>query len=147
MKILVCADGSEHSKKALAQAALIAESKSVNEVAVIHVYEGGQSASPLFVISEKQEKLIKLVAEELTEERNRIISDALKVFEKVDVKTRAILKEGHPSHTIISVAERDGFNMIFIGSRGLSGFEKVFLGSISNAVVQEARNCSVVVVK
>ncbi len=83
MKILVCADGSEHSKKALAQAALIADSSSINEAAVIHVYEDGQSAAPLFVISEKQEKLIKLVAEELTEERNRIISDAQLVFEKV----------------------------------------------------------------
>lgn len=147
MKILVCADGSEHSKKALAQAASIADSQSIDEVAVIHVYEGGQSAAPLFVISEKQENLMKLVAEELTEERDKIISEALKIFENVDVKTRAIIKEGHPSHTIVSIAEKDGFNMIFIGSRGLSGLEKVFLGSVSNAVVQEARNCSVVVVK
>lgn len=147
MKILVCADGSEYSKKALAQAASIADSQSIDEVAVIHVYEGGQSAAPLFVISEKQENLMKLVAEELTEERDKIISEALKIFENVDVKTRAIIKEGHPSHTIVSVAEKDGFNMIFIGSRGLSGLEKVFLGSVSNAVVQEARNCSVVVVK
>ncbi len=147
MKILVCADGSEHSKKALEQAALIAECNNINEVAVIHVYEGGQSAAPLFVISEKQKKLMKLVAEELTEERNLIIANALQVFEKVDVKTRAIIKEGHPSHTIVKIAEKNGFDMIFIGSRGLSGLGKVFLGSVSNAVVQEARNCSVVIVK
>jgi nucleotide-binding universal stress UspA family protein len=147
MKILVCADGSENSKKALTQAALIAECSNIDEVAVIHVYEGGQSAVPLFVISEKQEKLMKLVAEEMAEERNMIISDALTVFEEVGVKARAIIKEGHPSHTIVNVAEKEGFNMIFIGSRGLSGLEKVFLGSVSNAVVQEAQNCSVVVVK
>ena len=147
MKILVCLDGSEDSKKALAQAAIVAECSNINEVAVIHVYDGGQSAAPLFIISEKQKKLLKHVAEELTEERNLIISDALKAFENVDVKTRAIIKEGHPSHTIVSVAEKDGFDMIFIGNRGLSGLEKVFLGSVSNAVVQEARNCSVVVVK
>jgi nucleotide-binding universal stress UspA family protein len=147
MKILVCADGSEHSKKALAQAALIAECNNIEEVAIIHVYEGGQSAAPLFVISEKQEELIKLVAEELSEERNLIISEALKAFENVDVKTRTIIKAGHPSHTIVSVAEKDGFDMIFIGSRGLSGLGKVFLGSVSNAVVQEAKNSSVVVVK
>jgi nucleotide-binding universal stress UspA family protein len=147
MKILVCTDGSEHSRKALTQAALIAESKNIDEVTIIHVYESGQSAAPLFVISEKQEKLMNLVAEELTEERNAIISKALKVFEGVNVKTRAIIKEGHPSHTIVGVAKKEGFDMIFIGSRGLSGLEKVFLGSVSNAVVQEAHNCSVVVVK
>jgi nucleotide-binding universal stress UspA family protein len=37
--------------------------------------------------------------------------------------------------------------MIVMGSRGLGGLKKFFLGSVSNAVVQEAENCSVLVVK
>ena len=38
MKILVCTDGSEESKKALEKASIIAKGCNVNEVAVIHVY-------------------------------------------------------------------------------------------------------------
>jgi len=37
--------------------------------------------------------------------------------------------------------------MIVLGSRGLGGLKKIFLGSVSNAVIQEAKDCSVLVVK
>ena len=80
-------------------------------------------------------------------EKEKILADALTFFEENNIKQRTILKEGHPSHTIVSVAAEEGFDMIFIGSRGLSGLEKVILGSVSNAVAQEAKNCSVVIVK
>ncbi|MFU8794693.1 MAG: universal stress protein [Dethiobacteria bacterium] len=147
MKILVCTDGSEYSQKALKQASLIAEGCNIDEVAIIHVYENKQTESPLFISSDKQAELIRLVAEELQVERKKILEDALTFFKEKNIKPRTILKEGHPSHTIVSVAAEEGFDMIFIGSRGLSGLEKVFLGSVSNAVAQEAKNCSVVIVK
>lgn len=147
MKILVCTDGSEYSQKALKQASLIAEGCNIDEVAIIHVYENRQTESPLFISSDKQAELIRLVAEELKAEKEKILADALTFFEENNIKQRTILKEGHPSHTIVSVAAEEGFDMIFIGSRGLSGLEKVILGSVSNAVAQEAKNCSVVIVK
>lgn len=147
MKILVCTDGSDYSRKALEQASLIADANIVDEVAVIHVYENRQSESPLFIASDKQAELIRMVAEEVQEERQKILSEAMQFFKDKNVKLRTILKEGHPSHTIVSIAEEEGFNMIFMGSRGLSGLEKVILGSVSNAVTQEAKNCSVVIVK
>jgi len=147
VKILVCTDGSEYSQKALKQASLIAEGCNIDEVAIIHVYENKQTESPLFISSDKQAELIRLVAEELQVERKKILEDALTFFKEKNIKLRTILKEGHPSHTIVSVAAEEGFGMIFIGSRGLSGLEKVFLGSVSNAVAQEAKNCSVVIVK
>lgn len=147
MKILVCTDGSKYSQKALEQASLIADANIVDEVAIIHVYENRQSESPLFIASDKQAELIRMVAEEVQEERQKILAEALQFFKNKNVKSRTILKEGHPSHTIVRVAEDEGFNMIFVGSRGLSGLEKVILGSVSNAVAQEAKNCSVVIVK
>lgn len=147
MKILVCTDGSDYSRKALEQASLIADANIVDEVAIIHVYENRQSESPLFIASDKQAELIRMVAEEVQEERQKILSEAMQFFKDKNVKLRTILKEGHPSHTIVSIAEEEGFNMIFMGSRGLSGLEKVILGSVSNAVTQEVKNCSVVIVK
>jgi len=44
-----------------------------------------------------------------------------------NVKTRTILKEGHPSQTIVNVAKEEGFDIIVIGSRGLGDLKKFFL--------------------
>ena len=79
--------------------------------------------------------------------RKKILSKASKFFKDKNIKSHTILKEGHPSHTIVNVAKDGDFDMIVMGRRGLGGLQKFFLGSVSNAVVQEAENCSVLVVK
>ena len=149
MKILVCTDGSEHSKKALGEAAVIAEGCNVDEVAIIHVHDPSlDKIFPYHVsISAEQMKNFQRIMEEQKAEREKILSKSLKFFEDKNIKTRTILKEGHPSHTIVNVAHEEGFDMIIIGSRGLGGLKKMFLGSVSNAVVQEVENCSVLIVK
>ncbi len=77
----------------------------------------------------------------------KILQDATKLYEEKNINARTIFIEGHPSHTIVETAHEEGFDMIVIGSRGLSGLKKVFLGSVSGAVVQEAKDCIVSVVK
>ncbi len=153
MKILVCTDGSEHSQRALEKAAMLAEGININEVAIIHVDEGnldltaygrnGKTRSVAILNSKSIEMRIK----EDAEKREMILQEALKVFEQRHIKAREILQKGHPSTKIMSVASEEGFDVIVIGSRGLSGLKKLFLGSVSNAVVQEAKNCTVVIVK
>lgn len=153
MKILVCVDGSEHSKKAVEKAAVIAEGCNVNEVTIIHVDEGKMNFSTAarggegYALSVIDTDRVKEMVEEHKEERNKLLQEALNVFEAKDIKARTMLKEGHPSLTIVKVAAEEEFDMIVIGSRGFGGLKKLFLGSVSNAIVQEAKNCSVVVVK
>lgn len=153
MKILVCIDGSAHSQKAIEKAALVAEGPNIDEVAIIHVDEGNLDLSAYTndgrtrtVAVAKTEKIEKLLQED-EEKRKQVLQEALEVFEKKNIKARTILKKGHPPTAIMGVVNEEGFDMIFIGSRGLSGFKKLFLGSVSNAIVQEAKNCSVVLVK
>ncbi|MDO9536209.1 MAG: universal stress protein [Bacillota bacterium] len=76
--------------------------------------------------------------EQHKEERKKIVSEALKIFEKNNIKARTIFEEGHPSEVITRVASEGGFDMIVIGSRGQGGLKKLFLGSVSSAVVNEA---------
>lgn len=153
MKLLVCTDGSEHSRKALEKAAIIATAAFVEEVALIHVYDGKMDFSSAswnvrdYAITEEDIKRLKMMHEEEKEKRKIILQDAQKVFEEKNIKVRAILKEGHPSHTIVEVAEEEGFDVIVIGSRGHGGLKKILLGSVSNAVAQEAKNSSVLIVK
>lgn len=152
MKILVCTDGSEENKNTLEKAMAIIESCNVDEVAIIHVDDEKVdfSAMPVgegHVPTEKEMERFRKMQEEHKSERKKILQDALKVFQENNINARTIFKEGHPSHTIVETAHKEGFDMVIIGSRGLSGFKKVFLGSVSSAVVQEAKDCIVAVVK
>ena len=149
MKILVCTDGSESSQKALKEAAVIGQGCNVVEAAVIHVHDPSLDSTFPYneSISAEQMKNFEKMMEEHKKEREKMVSKAAKFLEEKNIKTRKILKEGHPSHTIVNVAKDEGFDMIVMGSRGLGGLQKFFLGSVSNAVVQEAENCSVLVVK
>ncbi len=152
MKILVCTDGSVHSKKALEKAAEIASGCRVSELAVIHVYDNKPESSIFYwdestSISEEQIRQLRKIIVEDKEKRKNILLEALKFFEDKGIQVRTIFEEGHPSHTIVQIAENEGFDMIVIGSRGLGGLNKIFLGSISSAVVQEAKDCSVLTVK
>ncbi len=149
MKILVCTDGSESSQRALKEAAVIAQGCNVEEAAVLHVHDPAVDATFPYhesITAEQMENFEKMM-EENKKESEKILSKAAKFLENKNIRTRTILKEGHPSHTIVNVAKEGGFDMIVLGSRGLGGLKKFFLGSVSNAVVQEAENCSVLVVK
>ena len=150
MKILVCTDGSKHSQKALEETVVIAKGCNVNEVAIIHVYERyvPRLMSDEGIISDQEMASIRgMMEEHKQEEGKKILSEALKIIEGKNIKARTVLKQGHPADTIVSVAHEEGFDMIVIGSRGLSGLKKLFLGSVSNAIIQEVQNCSVLVVK
>lgn len=152
MKILVCTDGSEQSKKALEKASIIATGCNINEVAVIHVYDHKVDISSLpadegYALTEENVERFKKLQEVNKEESKKILTDALNFLEERNIKARAISKEGYPSHTIVEVGCGEGFDMIFMGSRGIGGLKKVLLGSVSNAVVQEAEGCTVVIVR
>lgn len=143
MKILACTDGSEQSRKALKEAAKIAEGVN-GEVTVIHVEEliSYPLDSGLFF----SEELLRQFDERNNDEKARIMADAVKFFEEKKIKIKTILIKGHPAETISKVASEGKFDMVVIGSRGLGGLKKLLLGSVSNAVAQGIET-SVLIVK
>lgn len=150
MKILVCTDGSKHSQKALEKALMLAGGCTVEDVAIIHVYKPSADATFPYAsesITAEHMKIFEKMIEEQKKDRRKILSKALKLFKEKNIKARTMLKEGHPPHVIVNIAQNEGFDIIIIGSEGLSGLKKFFIGSVSNAVIQEAKNCSVLLVK
>ncbi len=152
MKILVCTDGSEQSQKALEKASLIAGGCNVDEVAIMHVYENKLDFSSFprgdeYTPTQEDMENFRRLQEENKNERKKLLEDALKFFEGKGIPARTIFKEGHPAETIVEVGCGEGFDFIVIGSRGLGGLKKALLGSVSNAVVQQAEKCSVIVVR
>jgi hypothetical protein len=53
---------------------------------------------------------------------------------------------GKPAEEILRIAAEVGADMVFIGSHGKTGIERVLLGSVSERVVREAK-CPVMVVR
>lgn len=145
MKMLVCADGSQHSMKTIEEAIKIAGGCTFSEVAIIHVFDSNTDRSAWFgregySIPAKDMKLIQEMWEQDKEKSQEILREAKEIFAKKNIEVKTIFKEGHPAHTIAQVANEEGYNMVVIGSRGLGGLKKLFLGSVSNAVIQEVKS-------
>jgi len=149
MKILVCVDGSEESNNAVKVASQIArEFKKVDDIAIIFVQDSLKAVGSL-VEGQTQsvvDTILKL-EEQHKEGAKKLLSDALKYLEEKNIKARTILKEGNPAHVIVSTSRDEGFDIIIMGRRGGGGLKKMILGSVSNAVVQEAKHCNVLIVQ
>lgn len=66
--------------------------------------------------------------------------------EKLPVQSELELVTGEPAEEIIRLANIYKADLVVIGSRGLTGMNKIVQGSVSTQVMEEA-HCSVLVVK
>jgi nucleotide-binding universal stress UspA family protein len=72
---------------------------------------------------------------------------AVAVASKAGVKKiSSVIIEGDPAEAILDLAAKNKADMIIMGSRGLSDFKGLLLGSISHKVSAQAE-CSCVTVK
>lgn len=137
MKVLVATDGSEHSMKAVDRAVELAlkEGADITVMSVAYYAKEDLDEMPLNI----QEKLESQAAEALRR--------AKAVFDKHSVPVKTLLEAGFvPANNIIRVAEEGKFDRILLGSTGISGLKRVFIGSTAAKVVANAP-CSVTVVR
>jgi len=123
MKILVGIDGSDHSKWALIEAINVAK-KFSGFIKVITVYKQGMDEEAKRVLEEAEEYLKK---------------------EKTNHSSSSILGS-NPSRALVNIAKHENFDLIVVGSRGLSSAASFLLGSVSKKVVSKS-HCDVLVVK
>ena len=140
-KILVAYDGSEQAKRAIDYASDMANSCGgtlvvltvVPRVTIPVFPEEGYGATPLTNaqdFGDFQEKMLAMYQMSQQE----VMKDIVKNFPKI--KTDAILLEGRPSATIVEQAEKNGADLIVMGSRGIGGITGWILGSTSRRVVE-----------
>lgn len=83
------------------------------------------------------------------ENARAVIAAALEKLKAIKDTTVSISSEvipGAPRQVIVEEAERWGADLIIMGSRGLGAWNRLLLGSVSNAVVHHAK-CSVEIVR
>ncbi len=143
MKILAATDGSELSLKGIREAATIA-SMINGQISIIYVED------PVPHPSDKgyyfSEDSLEQYEARRKEERENILGEVKKIFQDKDLPFNTVLKKGKPADTIIQVAAEEGYDLIVMGSRGLGGIDKLFLGSVSNAVANQSE-VSVLIVR
>jgi nucleotide-binding universal stress UspA family protein len=135
MRILLAYDGSDGAKRALEQAAELAQSdgRSVTVVSVAETLNLGRGGS-------------HIVPEDEDSERKRELAEAVALLSDRGVKVRAVERKGEPAAMIIDEAENEHSELIVIGTRGLNAAKRAVLGSVSTDVVHRAP-CSVLVVR
>jgi nucleotide-binding universal stress UspA family protein len=148
-KILVPADGSNASVRALNYAAHLAELEGDDaELMVIHVLEDVKQGGAIGL----QAKYGNVRLFEGFKRARR--EAALKWLEPIeeDAKRKGIrlktevLDGDSEVKVIIDYAKKNSVDLIVIGSRGLSRFKRLLLGSVANAVVNHAP-CPVMVIR
>ena len=136
-RILVAVDGSESAKKAFEKSIYLAQ-KCNSQLDIIHVVldftYGGDSATTFELIEELKEKGMKLL--------EQCKSQAI----KNNVLVETLLELGDHAQVIIDTANKGDYDLIIMGSRGLSPFKELLLGSVSFKVMHHAR-CPVMVVR
>ncbi|MGF7184348.1 nucleotide-binding universal stress UspA family protein [Desulfitispora alkaliphila] len=145
-KILLAVDGSETSLKAAEQAKKLAQAfgseiviLSVAHEPELHIFTEGAFLPD---IKEEQAKILKariIACEKLAKS---IAEENVEKGIKVDYKVR----EGRPSDEIIKEADQEPYDLIILGSRGLTGVKRFVLGTVSGKVANNSI-CSVMIVK
>lgn len=137
--ILVPVDGSEGSARAAAFAADLARDTGAS-VVLLHAYDApsavamGLMAAVPAALDDSAAKLAQAC-----------FAKAKDAMGEVEVREH-LVEIGNPAERIVEVARTGGFSQIVMGSRGLSPFKEMLIGSVSEKVLRSA-HCAVTIVR
>jgi nucleotide-binding universal stress UspA family protein len=136
-RILLAVDGSEHSYKVLDEAIEYAKLLDA-EVVFVYCHEKYPE-----ILGEPYRDREILRINNATEE---LVRPFLQRLESENIPVEERLMEEPAGKMICDVAEIEKCDLIIMGSRGLSNFTSLIVGSVTNSVLQAAP-CSVLVVR
>jgi len=130
-RVVIPVDTSDVSKIAAEQGAYFAKLLNV-EVSIISVNDS------------RQYMLSKILEEKIEREKQSAIDEVKKITEEQGVMTTTKLAAGAPAVEIVKYVNDE--DLIVMASQGKKGFNKFFLGSVSEEVLKTAP-CAVMVIK
>lgn len=146
MRILLAVDGSPSSEAAVEEVAA-RPWEDESEVRVVSVIDTGPPGIEPFGVSRgyfaEVEKSEGLKAQAVLENAVAKLRDG---EGSGSLRVSSDVLRGSPGRAIIEDAEEHGADLIILGSRGVSAWERALLGSVSNTVAQHAK-CSVEIVR
>ncbi|MBT2663503.1 universal stress protein [Bacillus sp. ISL-45] len=136
-KILLAADGSEHSKRAADHAIMIANCQGDSKIEIVYVVDGDSS---------KSDVLSNWNSSDINDKRKERLKDIEQKAKESGVNFEIKILHGEPGPAMVDYTNKNKFDLVVIGSRGLNGLQELMLGSVSHKVAKRA-NCPVMIVK
>jgi nucleotide-binding universal stress UspA family protein len=143
-RIMVAFDGSKDAVKAVQLAASLSL-KFGADLTVIHVFASpaigftAASGMPLPDYSDLEEAA--------KEAGQKILSRGLQLASDTGVKAKGeLLEASSVVEAIVDFAAKRGAELIVVGTRGMTGFKKLILGSVSSGLISHA-HCPVLVAR
>ena len=145
-KILVPLDSSKFSKKSL-QVAIEVGKKFNSSLTLIHIIEASEKYKRSGITGKIRKKETHTpTKEEIPEEFDNLLelSKTLVTMEGLSVNT--LFKKGNIVDEILQTVKSGKFDLVIMGARGQGPIRKLFLGSVSSAVIEKAA-CPVLVTR
>ena len=132
-------DGSDNSYRAL-DAALFLSEKLGAKVTAINVTED------LPVLYIESEKLLRELLEAYKKENLLVLSKCSEIATEKGLTIDTKLLQGNPSSVILDFCEKEKYDIIVMGSRGMGKFKELVLGSVSSKVLHHS-SCPVMIIR
>ncbi|MEM2759279.1 MAG: universal stress protein [Nitrososphaerales archaeon] len=147
-KILLAMDGSEASFNASKYAIHLAKIEGA-ELILLHVLENIKQGGVIGLRARYGDiKIVKgylQYSEKLAKQWMNKVEEVAS-SNGVHLKKEVILDQSSKAEEILQYAEKNKVDIIVIGTKGLTTFKKLIIGSVANAIVGNAK-CPVLVVK
>jgi nucleotide-binding universal stress UspA family protein len=142
-KILMPIDRSEYREKILAYALALAKAWGA-ELTAIHVIDPGRGVPGGRIKEKEQER-----EEEAKREAETLVLNAIDPLigkEGISIKKEVVEGSDSIAKSIINYAKQNNFDVIVIGTKGMTAVEEFFLGSVANNVIHHA-HCPVFAIR
>ena len=147
-RILVAIDGSDTSFKAADMAIQIAEKYQAELFALYVVVSATGYDYSMFATIAPTDAVIRQILAEAREAAQKWFDEVEKKarLRNIAVKSEVIVSPTSVGSAIINYAEDKNIDILVVGTRGMTGFKKLLLGSVASSVVTYS-SCPVLVVK
>ncbi|RFU70534.1 universal stress protein [Peribacillus saganii] len=135
--ILLAVDGSDHSLRATKEAVKIASLVGDCTIEVVYVVDYSKA---------KDEVIHSMGKEELELTRRKKVLPIEEHMKSKNITYNIKILRGEPGPSIVDYANKESFQLVIIGSRGLNTLQEMVLGSVSHKVVKRVK-CPVLIVK
>jgi nucleotide-binding universal stress UspA family protein len=135
-KVLLAADGSDHSIRAASHAVKIAQIDQ-GKIDIVYAVDGKTS---------KEDVLHGLDKYEVKKERQEKLLPVIEVIEEAGLEYETHVVHGEPGPAIVDFANRNEYDFVVVGSRGLNQVQTMILGSVSHKIAKRV-HCPVLIVK
>jgi nucleotide-binding universal stress UspA family protein len=130
-KVLVGIDGSDHSFRAAQYAMEISKKYLAKLIAVTVTYMPAKSR-----VSQQEAIEVGAGLSEMDKAKTWFESFTQSARQnKIDLKTELVNSQRPVDYVILEYAEKEGIDLIVIGTRGRSGLSKIVLGSVASGIV------------